>query len=282
MMKYWLKKVFTVWRMCATCGNNNHFELDPALCHCAVCIFLFGGLSYKQTVCSGVEVLTQFLSDFLSSCRLLVFRVCTMGWMTRWLVAHSGHMPRYVLMMGTVGMSLISTMNIVLFYRLLRADIFSNTHNTSRGSQRWVSPGETWLHRFSFLPHDVVEQRFEDLRTSVTSEECLFVTCNVCHFKRKQRWSRCLLGHLRRHTRAAFSSNIKFELCSFFFHHFQCSTDHLLTHCQFSFITSVFNNKLFVKGTLLYKSIYSCCSKNVSTMTTTNHISNVQMHCMSH
>uniref|UniRef100_A0A8C9XC49 TLC domain-containing protein n=1 Tax=Sander lucioperca TaxID=283035 RepID=A0A8C9XC49_SANLU len=34
-------------------------------------------------------------------------------------------MPHYVLMMGTAGLSLISTINIVLFYRLLRADILT-------------------------------------------------------------------------------------------------------------------------------------------------------------
>ncbi|XP_078122837.1 TLC domain-containing protein 2-like [Sander vitreus] len=35
-------------------------------------------------------------------------------------------MPRYILMMGTAGLSLISTINIVLFYRLLRADILTS------------------------------------------------------------------------------------------------------------------------------------------------------------
>lgn len=69
---------------------------------------------------------------FCLICRLLVFRVCTAAWMTRWLAANGKHMPRYVLTMGTVGLSLVSTMNVVLFYRLLRADILNNTHSTSR------------------------------------------------------------------------------------------------------------------------------------------------------
>uniref|UniRef100_A0A8C2ZK08 TLC domain-containing protein n=1 Tax=Cyclopterus lumpus TaxID=8103 RepID=A0A8C2ZK08_CYCLU len=54
---------------------------------------------------------------------LLVFRVCTLAWMTRWLAAHTERVPRYALTMGTVGLSLISIMNVVLFYRLLRADV---------------------------------------------------------------------------------------------------------------------------------------------------------------
>ncbi|XP_070773737.1 TLC domain-containing protein 2-like [Enoplosus armatus] len=75
---------------------------------------------------------TYSITSWLNLGTLLVFRVCTMGWMTRWLAAHSARMPRYVLIMGTVGLSLISTMNIGLFYRLLRADVLTNTSNTSR------------------------------------------------------------------------------------------------------------------------------------------------------
>ncbi|KAG8008038.1 TLC domain-containing protein 2 [Nibea albiflora] len=64
--------------------------------------------------------------------RFLVFRLCTTGWMIHWLSTHSELVPRYVLMMGTVGLSLISTMNMVLCYRLVRADILTNTGNTGK------------------------------------------------------------------------------------------------------------------------------------------------------
>ncbi|KAF3841003.1 hypothetical protein F7725_006865 [Dissostichus mawsoni] len=55
---------------------------------------------------------------------------------TSWLTlatsgAHSEHMPRFVLTMGATGLSLISIMNVVLLYRLIRADFISDTHNTS-------------------------------------------------------------------------------------------------------------------------------------------------------
>ncbi|XP_074528220.1 TLC domain-containing protein 2-like [Halichoeres trimaculatus] len=73
------------------------------------------------------------LTSWLNMGTLLMFRVFPMGWMTRWLASHSDHLPRYALMMGAVGMSLISTMNMVLFYRLLRADFLTNTRN-SRGN----------------------------------------------------------------------------------------------------------------------------------------------------
>ncbi|TKS82815.1 TLC domain-containing protein 2 [Collichthys lucidus] len=62
----------------------------------------------------------------------LVFRVCATGWMIHWLATHSELVPRYVLMMGTVGLSLISTMNMVLCYRLLRTDILTSTGNTGK------------------------------------------------------------------------------------------------------------------------------------------------------
>ncbi|XP_034406390.1 TLC domain-containing protein 2-like [Cyclopterus lumpus] len=76
---------------------------------------------------------TYSVTSALSLGTLLVFRVCTLAWMTRWLAAHTERVPRYALTMGTVGLSLISIMNVVLFYRLLRADVLPSTHNTSNG-----------------------------------------------------------------------------------------------------------------------------------------------------
>ncbi|KAM9846427.1 TLC domain-containing protein 2-like [Aulostomus maculatus] len=72
------------------------------------------------------------LTTWLNLGTFLVFRVCTLGWMSRWLVANSERMPQYVLMMGTTGLSVISAVNIVLLYRLFKADILDNTHNTRK------------------------------------------------------------------------------------------------------------------------------------------------------
>ncbi|XP_040005517.1 TLC domain-containing protein 2-like [Xiphias gladius] len=72
------------------------------------------------------------VTSWLNLGTFLVFRVCTLGWMARWLAGHTEHIPRYILMMGTAGLSLISTMNAVLYYRLLRADILTNARNTSK------------------------------------------------------------------------------------------------------------------------------------------------------
>lgn len=51
--------------------------------------------------------------------------------MSRWLARHSEHIPRYVLMMGAAGLSLISTMNVAIFYKTFKADILKNMRNTT-------------------------------------------------------------------------------------------------------------------------------------------------------
>uniref|UniRef100_A0A3Q3MU60 TLC domain-containing protein 2-like n=1 Tax=Mastacembelus armatus TaxID=205130 RepID=A0A3Q3MU60_9TELE len=75
---------------------------------------------------------TYSMTSWLNLGTFLVFRVCRLGWMTRWLASQSELIPRYVLIMGTAGLSVISTTNIALFYRLLRADVLRNTHDTSK------------------------------------------------------------------------------------------------------------------------------------------------------
>uniref|UniRef100_A0A3Q1FET8 TLC domain containing 2 n=1 Tax=Acanthochromis polyacanthus TaxID=80966 RepID=A0A3Q1FET8_9TELE len=71
------------------------------------------------------------ITSWLNLGTFLVFRGFTLGWMSRWLACHSEHMPRYVLMMGTAGLTLVSIMNAALFYKLLRADILRNTSKAS-------------------------------------------------------------------------------------------------------------------------------------------------------
>lgn len=48
--------------------------------------------------------------------------------MSRWLARHSEHIPRYVLMMGAAGLSLISTMNVAMFYKMF---ILKNMRNAT-------------------------------------------------------------------------------------------------------------------------------------------------------
>ncbi|XP_073335664.1 TLC domain-containing protein 2-like [Pagrus major] len=108
-------------------------EINSVFLHIRQLLLLSGRRNRPGTEISTPRPsVTYSVTSWLNLGTLLVFRICTTGWMTHWLAANGKHMPRYVLMMGTVGLSLISSMNMVLFYRLLRADILNNTCNKSK------------------------------------------------------------------------------------------------------------------------------------------------------
>ncbi|XP_028323139.1 TLC domain-containing protein 2-like [Gouania willdenowi] len=75
---------------------------------------------------------TFTVTSWLNLGTLLVFRVGILGWMTCWLLNHRQKMHSYVFMLGTVGLSVISTMSMALFYRLLRADVFIDSGDTRK------------------------------------------------------------------------------------------------------------------------------------------------------
>ncbi|NWT02371.1 TLCD2 protein, partial [Mionectes macconnelli] len=52
----------------------------------------------------------------------VVFRIATLAWMTRWLFLNRQNVPPATYAVGTVGMAVMTPMNIILFYRLLRSD----------------------------------------------------------------------------------------------------------------------------------------------------------------
>ncbi|XP_019943958.1 TLC domain-containing protein 2 [Paralichthys olivaceus] len=57
----------------------------------------------------------------------VVFRINTLAWMTRWLVLNRDKVPLLAYTLGSVGMAIMTVMNIVLFYRLLRSDFLKNS-----------------------------------------------------------------------------------------------------------------------------------------------------------
>ncbi|KAF4086077.1 hypothetical protein AMELA_G00102170 [Ameiurus melas] len=57
----------------------------------------------------------------------VVFRINTLAWMTRWLVLNRDHIPLFSYTVGSVGMAIMTLMNIVLFYRLLRTDFLKSS-----------------------------------------------------------------------------------------------------------------------------------------------------------
>ncbi|KAG9485851.1 hypothetical protein GDO78_008760 [Eleutherodactylus coqui] len=52
----------------------------------------------------------------------VIFRISTLAWMTRWLVLNRENVPLLPYTIGSVGMAIMTAMNAVLFYRLLRSD----------------------------------------------------------------------------------------------------------------------------------------------------------------
>ena len=54
----------------------------------------------------------------------LVFRIVTLGWMTRWLILNREKVPHIVYNMGGLTLTCVMLMSTVLFIRLLRSDHF--------------------------------------------------------------------------------------------------------------------------------------------------------------
>ncbi|KAL0174510.1 hypothetical protein M9458_030478, partial [Cirrhinus mrigala] len=57
----------------------------------------------------------------------VVFRINTLAWMTRWLVLNRDLIPLISYTVGSVGLAIMTVMNIVLFYRLMRSDFMKSS-----------------------------------------------------------------------------------------------------------------------------------------------------------
>ncbi|MBN3322572.1 TLCD2 protein, partial [Atractosteus spatula] len=66
----------------------------------------------------------------------MVFRISTLAWMTRWLVINRDNVPLLSYTMGSVGMAIMTAMNIVLFYRLLRSDFLKSSRETKKEKEK--------------------------------------------------------------------------------------------------------------------------------------------------
>ncbi|NWI17873.1 TLCD2 protein, partial [Crypturellus soui] len=53
-----------------------------------------------------------------------VFRVATLAWMARWLLLHRQTVPAAAYAVSAAGVAVMTPMNLVLLYRLLRSDCF--------------------------------------------------------------------------------------------------------------------------------------------------------------
>ena len=62
------------------------------------------------------------LNSLINIFTYVIFRICTLSWMIRWLVLQRGIIPDSFNTIGLVGMTVMTIVNIVLFARLLSKD----------------------------------------------------------------------------------------------------------------------------------------------------------------
>ncbi|NXR06308.1 TLCD2 protein, partial [Semnornis frantzii] len=64
------------------------------------------------------------LNSIINLGTYMVFRIATLAWMAHWLFLNRQNVPPATYAVGTVGMAIMTPMNIILLYRLLRSDFF--------------------------------------------------------------------------------------------------------------------------------------------------------------
>jgi len=65
------------------------------------------------------------LNSLFNIATFLIFRIMTLGWMTRWLVVHGDQVPFFAYTLGSIALAVIVFMNIVLFFRILQVDFLN-------------------------------------------------------------------------------------------------------------------------------------------------------------
>ncbi|KAG6928574.1 TLC domain containing 2, partial [Chelydra serpentina] len=76
------------------------------------------------------------LNSIINLGTYVVFRITTLAWMTRWLVLNRENIPLATYTVGTVGMAIMTPMNIILFYRLLRSDFLKSSREACREKEK--------------------------------------------------------------------------------------------------------------------------------------------------
>ncbi|XP_010287590.1 PREDICTED: TLC domain-containing protein 2 [Phaethon lepturus] len=76
------------------------------------------------------------LNSIINLGTYVVFRIATLAWMTRWLFLNRENVPPATYAVGTVGMAIMTPMNIILFYRLLRSDFFKSSRDMQQQKEQ--------------------------------------------------------------------------------------------------------------------------------------------------
>ena len=74
-------------------------------------------------------------NSLLNVATFLFFRILLLGWMTRWLTVNRDRIPLSIFTIGSIGLAVIVTMNIILFCRILSVD-FSDIFKKGEGKDK--------------------------------------------------------------------------------------------------------------------------------------------------
>ncbi|XP_062409002.1 TLC domain-containing protein 2 [Sardina pilchardus] len=72
------------------------------------------------------------VNSMLNLATYMVFRIATLAWMTRWLVLNRDNVPLVSYTVGSVGLAIMTAMNIVLFYRLTHSDFLKGSRDAKK------------------------------------------------------------------------------------------------------------------------------------------------------
>ncbi|XP_044286538.1 TLC domain-containing protein 2 isoform X2 [Varanus komodoensis] len=67
------------------------------------------------------------LTSLLNLGTYVVFRIMTLAWMMRWLLLNRESIPPGSYALSMLGMAIMTPMNVVLFFRLLRSDLLASS-----------------------------------------------------------------------------------------------------------------------------------------------------------
>lgn len=72
------------------------------------------------------------LNSLVNLGTFLGFRILTLAWMTRWIVINKNLVPLVFYSVGSIGLAVVTVMNIILFYRLLNSDFLRKKESTKK------------------------------------------------------------------------------------------------------------------------------------------------------
>ncbi len=86
-------------------------------------------LHLRQVLCMASLAKSTFyrINSMINLGTYVVFRINTLAWMTRWLVLNRDLIPLISYTIGSVGLAIMTVMNIVLFCRLMRSDFMKSS-----------------------------------------------------------------------------------------------------------------------------------------------------------